>query len=440
MGALTTPQSGTTLPPSTAASIVAKWISSLVDFHAPPSALPARKKGSTTTGGSSRKSSESFAKLNPDGSFSRTSGDFCQQMLDGSSEKFSEGWPVSGSMRSGSVFRQKTWVPAMSGRGCSSSPSEGTAWTTPCADDTGNRKKKYAQGGTPLSMQGAQWPTPYGFQAGNGPDGNEFSTKVRETVESWPTPRAGALDSTRPNGKGGKLLAEQAKTWPTPTVSNPSNPNSLRGQDNLQVVAEFMWPTPRTITGGGESAQRKKELGRDQAGGGDLQAAVESWPTPQAHDVTTRGNTMADGHYRPHDLSNATESWPTPNARDHKGSDLESRNGGASLSHFTETGERTHPPAWATPKAVDGIKPSAGSRKSSDLSHQVQTTSGGRTSSPDSPISRLRLNPAFVCWLMGAPWWWTRAERISFASEEMASWLFRARRLLWSLIDGSERD
>ena len=26
-------------------------------------------------------------------------------------------------------------------------------WTTPCADDTGHRRKKYAQGGTPLSMQ-----------------------------------------------------------------------------------------------------------------------------------------------------------------------------------------------------------------------------------------------------------------------------------------------
>jgi len=45
------------------------------------------------------------------------------------------------------------------------------------------------------------------------------------------------------------------------------------------VVAS--WPTPRTITGGAESAERKKELGRKDAGGGDLQAAVkESWPTP----------------------------------------------------------------------------------------------------------------------------------------------------------------
>jgi hypothetical protein len=33
------------------------------------------------------------------------------------------------------------------------SPQNQTAWTTPCADDTGLRKKRYAQGGIPLSLQ-----------------------------------------------------------------------------------------------------------------------------------------------------------------------------------------------------------------------------------------------------------------------------------------------
>ena len=41
-----------------------------------------------------------------------------------------------------------------------------------------------------------------------------------------------------------------------------------------------IWPTPRTITGGPESAKRKKELGRMNSGGSDLQAEVlENWPT-----------------------------------------------------------------------------------------------------------------------------------------------------------------
>ena len=35
------------------------------------------------------------------------------------------------------------------------------------------------------------------------------------------------------------------------------------------------YPTPRTITGGAESAQRKQELGRTKSGGGDLQSVVQ---------------------------------------------------------------------------------------------------------------------------------------------------------------------
>ena len=42
------------------------------------------------------------------------------------------------------------------------------------------------------------------------------------------------------------------------------------------------WPTPRAMTGGAESAERKKELGRTASGGGDLQSAARNWPTPAA--------------------------------------------------------------------------------------------------------------------------------------------------------------
>ena len=49
-------------------------------------------------------------------------------------------------------------------------------------------------------------------------------------------------------------------------------------------------------------------------------AQLAGWPTAQAHDVTTRGNTMADGHSFPHDLSNAalgviTELFLVPTGR-----------------------------------------------------------------------------------------------------------------------------
>lgn len=43
-------------------------------------------------------------------------------------------------------------------------------------------------------------------------------------------------------------------------------------------------------------------------------AVLAAVPTPQTHDVTTRGNTAADGHYFPHDLSNAVmlSAVPSP--------------------------------------------------------------------------------------------------------------------------------
>jgi hypothetical protein len=56
-------------------------------------------------------------------------------------------------------------------------------WKTPVADDTGIRKKKYAQGGTALSMQASQapqmWPTPTTQDAKNngGPSQHKRNTK-----------------------------------------------------------------------------------------------------------------------------------------------------------------------------------------------------------------------------------------------------------------------
>lgn len=57
--------------------------------------------------------------------------------------------------------------------------------------------------------------------------------------------------------------------------------------------------------------------------------------------------------------------------------------------------KRTRAAAWAT----DGVKPSAGQRRDSDLSHQAHAGTG-----QESPR---RLNPQFVEWLMGWPIGWT---------------------------------
>lgn len=177
-----------------------------------------------------------------------------------------------------------------------------------------------------------------------------------------------------------------------------------RSARNIKESASSFWPTvrtrstlgdtgsarrreegsPRTITGGAESAERKQQLGRETSGGGDLQAAVEN--------------------------------WPTPNQRDYKGCDLKTRHGGASLPHFVKTGERIH--------------------SQSSLQVPVISVSGDELSPTDlSTALRRRLNPAFVCWLMGWPWWWTNPGEISSARSAMESYLSRLRTLLAFLLD-----
>ena len=146
------------------------------------------------------------------------------------------------------------------------------------------------------------------------------------------------------------------------------------------------WPTPRAITGGAESAERKQELGRTESGGGDLQAAAENWPTPGAGD----------------------DRGPNPS--------------------WAKAAER---------HAKNGVNKQMGLRDFAVSSPQVRaiSVSGGELSPTDlQTFLRRRLNPAFVCWLMGWPWWWTNPVRISFARQEMESYLSRLRTLLASLL------
>jgi len=69
-------------------------------------------------------------------------------------------------------------------------------------------------------------------------------------------------------------------------------------------------------------------------------------------------------------------------------------------------------------------------------SPQVHLTIDGREFSPAVRTSPPRLNPAFVFWLMGMPWWWGNPEPISFAQREMESFRCRLRQQLSSLCGG----
>ena len=74
----------------------------------------------------------------------------------------------------------------------------------------------------------------------------------------------------------------------TASGRDESNPKDglLTSMNNLHGG---MWATPRTITGG-ETLERKQELGRTDSGGGDLQSQAEQlWQTPATDSFRSRG-------------------------------------------------------------------------------------------------------------------------------------------------------
>ncbi|WP_223115894.1 hypothetical protein [Paracoccus amoyensis] len=113
---------------------------------------------------------------------------------------------------------------------------------------------------------------------------------------------------------------------------------------------------------------------------------------------------------------------------------------------------------WPTPLATDGNKPSAGNRKSADLTHASQMGmtptardhKDGATSLANTPVNgllgrqvlttpmagsytcdqRRTLNPLFVEALMGWPTGWTGSASVAMA---WSPWLRRMRSELWRI-------
>jgi hypothetical protein len=136
-----------------------------------------------------------------------------------------------------------------------------------------------------------------------------------------------------------------------------------------------------------------------------------TWRTPTTMDAEQAGGKGRMKRRGKVTLHLQADQWPSPNARDHKGQDIPGRHGGASLSHAVETGE---------------------------FSHQPPTIQPGPQSAKPLRTSNQKLNPAFVCWLMGFPWFWTRVEPISYAAQATESYHFKQRLLLRSFLNALE--
>jgi len=235
---------------------------------------------------------------------------------------------------------------------------------------------------------------PHGYRPA-GPNG-QLDLDRQVLVAGWPTPRVDEPGRTSEGfGRGLAELAEgkpQLAGWPTARAEDSESTGAHRGSpDTLTSAAQVSgWATPKTPTGGGESAERKQELGRAESGGGDLQAAatLAGWATPRAGKTT--GEEEATWRARNEDGKVATmpltlqvqmAGWATPNAG------LSTRSGYQDQEYTKARKE-------------------AG--KQVDLMDEAQTlTTGAQPGSPAQTGPRGVLSQAFPRWLMGYPEEWT---------------------------------
>lgn len=211
------------------------------------------------------------------------------------------------------------------------------------------------------------FPTPFGFQAGNGPDGNEFSKAIRD---HFPTPVAS-------DSRGDPNL--ETGTW--------------GGSDLRSVAKGEFFPTPKASTGGPDPEGR--------ATGKNLANVSRSFLPPET--------TPPDGDgYSP--------TAPTSGPLFSTATTLGDAAGG---SHSRKT-HRKMLADFGSPKTAERLWIAV--RNELAIAYGI---SGAR----ESPLlnrhlnpSRFsaKLNPNFVDWLMGFPPGWTSA-RIGSVVRETAS-------------------
>lgn len=263
---------------------------------------------------------------------------------------------------------------------------------------------------------------------------------------SWPTANTRDSESTARHTTStgvmhpGTTLTDAIRQWQTPaTDSFRSRGGDRKDEQGLDQQART-WPTPRSISGGPESGERKQQLGRTESGGGDLQAAAETWATPQARDHETPHSKSyvaalkAQGHGM-RNLNDEAVHWPTPISRDHK-----------SIYANQVTMEKNSRPLseavsrWRTPNTVDANGGTRLGEGQEQLTFQASRFSRQGPETLDGPLSsseRRTLNPRFVEWLMGWPIGWTSFVPVAMASSR---WLRRMHGALSTLLSAPSGD
>ena len=237
------------------------------------------------------------------------------------------------------------------------------------------------------------------------------------------------------------IVGNECLCWPT---SQAGDFRGGMGNQEMLPDAVKCRATPNVPNRGPETKESKAN--RPEAGGIDLQAQVMDWTTPQAHDTNKRSKGQTSGTLN-NGAGNAclatdAEDWGTPAARERTHTPRE-------VDHGIQLANQVDD--WATPAARDfkgavteeALIRKDGKSRMDTVDNQAthflppaETENSGTESSKPTRTSRPRLNPAFDCWLMGMPWFWTHPEPINFAVSEILSWRFKLRLRLSCLLNG----
>lgn len=222
----------------------------------------------------------------------------------------------------------------------------------------------------------------------------DTSESLERNFADWVT-RSKCLSSSLLNRLARAIAASASSssdTWPTPNSSLMND-----GAD------------PETFIARREALN--ETMGRDTGMSMPLGLKVMLWPSPRSEDSERCGN-----HPGANDsLTGATMMWATPKSSV-GGPDpmyCPGHAGGPNLKQQVEL--------CVTPTSRDSR---------SSLPDQMPTGATSRNG------SGRRLNPAFVNFLQGNPWWWTRAEPISFAALEISAWRLKLRSHVENLCEG----
>lgn len=395
--------SGTISQPSMANRLAERWTSSVLASRVSHTPAPASSGDTPTSGATgtetapSRTSSESWPSVVPPWCSSKTSlPGFAAAGFDLSERNYAD-WVTRSKTRSFSLRKRLARATSASWFSC---------WPTVRSHEVGNYQNQ-KDGTTQPTLTGSVvlWPTPAANDDNKTPEAHLAMKK-----------RMGERDGTGANRTAITSLNVLTQLWPSP-----------RSEDSESCGNHPEAMDSGSVSRGGERIDEPLLAGQVKAWPLPMESA---WPTPSARDYKGANHELPTHNARP--LNEVAKVWATPNA-------TAATRGGVSQKNK----ERDWPPKeltdeaklWPTPNATDSE--SAGGPMQSSLTNATSgryllpapTLPGHASPKP----SGRRLNPAFVCWLMGSPWFWTRAEPINSGAQATASWRSAAQSLLSSL-------